>query len=108
MEFLLKRFGPRMASTGRELGKALAKFGPVFPPIWTELSLIIKANGSHSGSVRRHSLFPSMSFYVQDSKAVPSGINFERADYYDGTASRFDDWFLHGWGAGNPWGVPFP
>jgi hypothetical protein len=104
-ETLLSIFGDRMAASGRELGKALARFGPIFPPIWTELSLTVKKDGSHSSRVVCHSLFPSMTYYEGITETA-----FERvaSEYYDGTASRFDDWFLHGWGAGNPWGFPFP
>jgi hypothetical protein len=110
VEFLLKRFGSRWGSTGRALGNLLAKFGPTFPPIWTELAIKVTNGGACSGRVVRHSLFPSMTFYTGAEAAALGITMFERVakDYYDGTAPQFDQWFLHGWGVGNPWHVPFP
>ena len=101
---LLARINRKLGRAGEQLGKMIVRLGPIFPPIWTELSLIIKVDGTRSASVVRHSLFPSMSFYTQ----IATTTSLELLQYYDGTASRFDEWFIRGWGPGNPFGVPFP
>jgi hypothetical protein len=100
---------PRWA--GCKVAEAL--FTP--PPIWTELDLTIAADGCATGRILRHSLFPSVNFYQQDTgKPVTYSLQWQ----HDGSADCFDRWLAEGWGPvrpgpavavkafdGNPWGL---
>jgi hypothetical protein len=89
---------------GREVGRELVEEFLVFPPIWTELSLTIYADGRSEGAMLRHSDFPSNCFYLNPNN---SSNDFNRHSIYD-ARSRKDYWLAHGWGRGNPWNIPNP
>ncbi|WP_437641885.1 hypothetical protein [Sorangium sp. So ce854] len=104
-------------------GRSLAHLISGFPPIWTELELIIQADGTWSGRVLRHSLFPSMTYVEQERHLSPlivpvppderarltmralyrprsafRGEIFVARPPYDGVPN-YDNWNRHGWGA---------
>ncbi len=89
---------------GHEAGREFIEELLVFPPIWTELSLTIYANGRSQGELLRHSHFPSNCYYLQ---ADASNNNFTRDSIYDARSHK-DYWLAHGWGRGNPWNIPQP
>jgi hypothetical protein len=106
-------FGP----LGNIIGGAVTHF----PPIWTELELRIYSDRRREGRVLRHSLFPSMSFYVlrNDPVGAPSAWLHRTpvpggAQFYD-AIPNYDRWRRDGWGAisgtapgptpGNPWAL---
>jgi outer membrane lipoprotein SlyB len=109
------------AVVGLIAGPSIARAVTHFPPIWSELELRIRPDGSTSSRVIRHSLFPSMSFYSRPVRAPltpletgaysstpPSGT------YYNGVPN-YETWLTAGWGTlggsgsgatrGNPWGM---
>ena len=68
-----------------------------FPPIWSDISLRIYADGTVVRNLNRHSLFPCVNFY---------GLaNYEGGLNYYALAKAQTAWENGGWGAGNPWGV---
>jgi hypothetical protein len=95
-------------------GKTLA----ALPPIWSTLELTMFPDGRYSARILKHSLFPSLTFYMPKS-------NDEAADGYLASGTAYDgvpqlaDWVKEGWGnvrplpklkqslaqAGNPWGI---
>lgn len=98
---------------GRRLGRQWAASVLTFPPIWTEIEMTVNADGTWSQQLVRHSLFPSVSFYVINAKS-----EFTRTGAsYDGVPS-LKIWQTRGWGAvmpstggptaGNPWGLTAP
>ena len=89
---------------GQEVGREIIEELVVFPPIWTELSLTIYADGRCEGALLRHSVFPSNCFYLNPDQ---SNNNFTRNSIYDARL-RKDYWLAHGWGRGNPWNIPRP
>ncbi len=65
----------------------------VMPPIWTTLSILLRADGRGETQMLACSQFPRHHFYR----------NGERFDM--GPATDFDSWNRDGWGRGNPWRV---
>jgi hypothetical protein len=106
------------------LGEPVAHQVSGFPPIWTKIQIRIFRDGRAQAQLLQHSLFPSMTTYVQreGASAVP-GANYDRVNhpnsqtYYNATKDvQLPDWQAHGWGslanttalgpcAGNPWGI---
>lgn len=89
---------------GRRIGREVIEEFMVFPPIWSELSLTIHADGSSDQQLDRHSLFPSLCFY----HLHPGNQElYDRTSWYD-ARSRLNTWKQNGWGDGNPWHIPNP
>jgi hypothetical protein len=101
-------------------GREAAELHKVFPPIWTELELTINVDGSFSHKLLRHSLFPSVSYYVQGNnrlKTLPE-VYFQSKSY--NAVPMLDAWYENGWGpvvaggpgvaatSGNPWSMTKP
>lgn len=104
-------------------GEAAAHAITGFPPIWTKIQIRICGNGQVEAQVLQHSLFPSMTFYVQ--KPPTSGVARSFAisspagasTYYNATKDvELPDWKERGWGqissskslgptGGNPWSI---
>jgi len=88
-----------------------------FPPIWSELKISIFNDGRATIELLRHSLFPSLSFYVPDPSTPNTYIRTPvagGATFYDGMPN-LARWKAEGWGPmrggttsgptpGNPWG----
>lgn len=82
-----------------------------FPPIWTEIEMTIRPDGSFDGRVFRYSKFPSMTFYVQQG----SSTTYERVDQPYDARRYLEHWKENGWGRirvdaggaqdGNPWSI---
>ena len=90
-----------------------------FPPIWSTVELKVFANGTCTGRIIRHSIFPSCSFFVSAPNS-PADENFEfltLTGVYNGVP-QYDNWCTTGWGplahltpdiiGGNPWGMQGP
>lgn len=112
--------GVQLENLASHFGEKAAENFSVFPPIWTELELVISTDGSFSSALLRHSLFPSCSYYEQMYAVELLASNSERyaqADNYD-AREEIKEWRSSGWGplktsipgptAGNPWHVPDP
>jgi hypothetical protein len=69
-----------------------------FPPIWTRITLRLRADGQHHCDLVEHSLFPSNSFYC----------DLNQSSGYNALAPEQSTWSARGWGAGNPWGINRP
>jgi len=103
--------------------RELAHLALPFPPIWTELELVIQVDGTWTGRFRRHSLFPSMTYVEQERHLSPLvvpvppderalrtmtvlyqprsafwGEIFVASPPYDGVPN-YDTWHRHGWGS---------
>jgi hypothetical protein len=50
-------------TTAGRIGRETAELASAFPPIWTKLRIVMRANGEFEGGCPEHSLFPSVSFY---------------------------------------------
>ncbi|MDZ5449009.1 hypothetical protein [Labrys sp. ZIDIC5] len=115
--------GVAPAPIGFVAGKILQKVMN-FPPIWTELKLTLRYDGTYEGELVAHSLYPSCSYYERSPLIClnlgpkPEACEaYERKYEYDGLPN-FDRWFEQnkGWGAksgympadGNPWGATAP
>ncbi len=105
---------PEMAASIVPFGEEIAEeMNLVYPPIWTEIKIVVEPNRS-SAEVLGRSLFPSVSFY---SSLNPSfGYDFVTGGYYDGVPN-VDRWKTKGWGPrvtasgtsdGNPWNIKNP
>lgn len=110
-----------LGTVGYFSGREVAEFASAFPPIWTELELAIKADGSVRCALVSHSLFPSHTIYRPDPAraTATAGSSLRQQDAtYDGDATRLKKWKAQGWGltpakrsgptAGNPWGMEDP
>ncbi len=99
---------------GGYVGGKVAHAVKSFPPIWTELELCIYKDGTITGAVLKHSLFPSHSFYIQDfdfNSAMNPDV-YSVFSRYDGMPN-YQKWYDYGWGPlkgggagpreGNPW-----
>ena len=113
---------------------AASKLGPIpagpiaqylfpFPPIWSDLKLIIRYDGTYTGELSAYSLFPSLTYY--ENSSIPCFVKggslpcqaFEKKFGYDGMPN-YKRWMTEGkgWGMqrgsspgeGNPWGVTKP
>ncbi len=112
------------AITGAILGDTIAHQITGFPPIWTKIQIRIFRDGRAQGQILQHSLFPSMTIFVQQERASATpGASYDRAShpngqtYYNATKEvELPDWKARGWGplanssvpgpcAGNPWGT---
>jgi hypothetical protein len=109
---------------GGPLGAAIAQKIFDLPPIWTDLKLTIRYDGTYSGDLVAYSLFPSLTFY-ENSMATCIGLGsksacqaFEKKFGYDGMPN-YARWYKQGkgWGPlnggstpseGNPWGAMEP
>lgn len=111
---------------GGKVGRAIAEKVKAFPPIWSELELTIKIDGTFTHKLLRHSLFPSVSYYAQ--AVAPTGYvvpgSYSRQGTSYNAVPMLDAWYENGWGlAGggpitgrpgsaptpcNPWGMPKP
>ena len=108
------------------IGAAIAQKLLAFPPIWTDLKLTIRYDGTYSSDLIAYSLFPSLTLYENSltsciSLALRPGSAcqaFEKKFGYDGMAN-YDRWMNDGkgWGPqqrepnpceGNPWGATEP
>jgi hypothetical protein len=124
--------GARTQSAELAAGK-LGMLGPVggaiaqkifdFPPIWTDLKLTIRYDGTYAGDLFAYSLFPSLTYYENSNIPCFTTGNssaacqaFEKKFGYDGMPN-YKRWFGGGgWGKqkgyspgeGNPWGVTEP
>ena len=92
-----------------------------FPPIWSDLRLTIRYDGTYTGELFAHSLFPSLTYY--ENSKVPCLVTdgsrpcraYDKKSGYDGMPN-LDRWMNEGkgWGKqngyapaeGNPWGGP--
>ncbi|MFI5022021.1 MAG: hypothetical protein ACHQRJ_10270 [Alphaproteobacteria bacterium] len=83
---------------GYAAGTGVANAAFNFPPIWTEVNLRLRGDGQRHCKLKRHSLFPSDSFYC----------NLNQLSEYDALASEQSAWQASGWDAGNPWGISRP
>lgn len=123
--------GARTQSAEVEASKLLGPFGGAiaqklfpFPPIWSDLKLTIRYDGTYSGDLIAYSLFPSLTFY--ENSRIPCFVTggsaspcqaFEKKFGYDGMPN-YKRWFTEGkgWGTqrgfspceGNPWGASKP
>jgi hypothetical protein len=110
------------ANAAADAGWAAAEQIRVFPPIHTQLEITLYNDGSFSGQLLRHSLFPSLSFYTQFYSLEALRVNvarFQKVSGYDARSS-LDEWRKRGWGpilpsaassgpvAGNPWRIVDP
>jgi hypothetical protein len=104
------------------IGNIFASAVKSFPPIWTEIQIQLFGDGHSVASVRRWSLFPSMTFYTRSiapDSTLESGAYSRTATRpgeanYDGMPN-YDKWYANGWGdlgagvsgpiTGNPWGM---
>jgi hypothetical protein len=109
-----ERIGGMFGPAGNIFGSAVSAFAP----IWTKLEIRIFNDGRYEGRILQHSIFPSVSFYLQilEASGAPTGryrrTAFSGADTYDGVPN-LDRWEVEGWGslrggssgptAGNPW-----
>lgn len=104
------------AETAASIARSLDLYA--FPPIWTEIEIIVDKFGAASSHLRRHSFFPSVSFY----KRIDEGSSvYAQESAYDGDRIAHDLWMAYGWGPlstpptrsptpsrGNPWGIVRP
>jgi hypothetical protein len=107
----------------REVGRSFAAINFGLPPIWSEIELNVFKTGQTTARILRHSLFPSLEWYTQDTfdhiGRVPNpSVYFNRYDY--DARPNLARWIDEGWGAltasqvarnpspGNPWNVPKP
>jgi len=106
---------------GGLVGEKVAHSAASFPPIWSEISFTIFADGQFKAQLVRHSYFPSLTFYGVrlDGFGNPSN-DYDRIDatpaaaYYD-AVPKLDHWKQNGWGQlgkgtggptdGNPWNL---
>lgn len=84
---------------GGYLGEKAAATAISFPPIWTEITLRVFADGHVERSIGRHSHFPSVTFYGVDNYVSDGNIAYLALEAAQNT------WQASGWGGGNPWGV---
>ena len=93
------------------------------PPIWSDLKLTIRYDGTYTGELIAHSLFPSLTYY--ENSKIPclmmggsgSCQAYDKKSGYDGMPN-YKRWMKEGkgWGTqkgytpgeGNPWGVTAP
>jgi hypothetical protein len=109
-------------NSAAKVGKAAAEQIRVFPPIWTQVELTIYNDGGFDGRLLRHSLFPSLTFYIQFYSVEALTVNvtkYTKIAGYDARA-KIDEWREKGWGpilppaaksgpiAGNPWVIADP
>jgi hypothetical protein len=112
--------GARTQSAEVEASKLLGPFGGAiaqklfpFPPIWSDLKLTIRYDGTYSGDLIAYSLFPSLTFY--ENSRIPCFVTGDEKKFgYDGMPN-YKRWFTEGkgWGTqrgfspceGNPWGL---
>ena len=95
-------------------GKEVAELVTAFPPIWSELELTIKADGTTEEDVISKSLFPSCTFYRQNRDV---SLNSYRVVGNYNAVPALDRWKDHGWSdspasdkrsgatSGNPWNM---
>lgn len=107
----------------RAIGRTFAAINVGLPPIWTELELKVFKEGKAVASILRHSLFPSLEWYTQDTYGhlgyVPDPDRYFNHYNYDARAN-LARWIDEGWGplvasqnprtpcSGNPWNMPKP
>lgn len=83
---------------GGKIGTATANRLTNFPPIWTGIRLILKANGERKCELLGTSIFPSVTFYC----------DFLRVSGKSAHGTEQGMWERFGWGGGNPWGESRP
>jgi hypothetical protein len=111
---------------GSPLDIQLVHSGFGLPPIWSELELTLSSHDLPRSRILRHSLFPSLEWFVQDSFGghlghIPNPDAFFNRYHYDGFArAGLARWIEEGWGpmtaaqsqmtpsAGNPFNIPKP
>ncbi len=93
------------------VGREIVEQFYVLPPIWTELTLSVRADGAWSGAMTGHSLFPSVSLFTLG----PGETALRRAGAHFDAVPKLKEWDDHGWGpydratgGGNPWNIPRP
>ena len=125
---------------GAVLGAGIGAFGGIgtgdvvlhqikgLPPIWSKLQIKMYRNGKVQAMLLQHSLFPSLTTYVQtnipaDKASYDPGTDYHRVNhpngqsYYNATRdTQLPDWQANGWGLaknystlgafpGNPWAI---
>lgn len=115
-EKIARAVGSSLHPLGGGAGELFAKLHLALPPIWSDLELVINANGQYRFRVVRHSLFPSMTTYIADQRIK---TDYRACGNYDGVL-KYRFWRDAGWGMtaarplvgkgnpGNPWGVIMP
>ncbi len=96
---------------GGGTGKEIAEYASAFPPIWTELELTIRVDGTTNERLIASSLFPSCTFYRES----PAGKQSYAAVSNYEAVSALERWKANGWGdaasqragptGGNPWNM---
>lgn len=102
--------GVQAEQVGSNAGARAAELIRPFPPIWTELELVSRFDGSFQAALIRRSLFPSLSYYTQIYSFEPLTTNstdYRQIQTYD-ARHAMDRWRADGWGSGNPWHMPDP
>jgi hypothetical protein len=104
------------------VGGLIAQVVYPYPPIWSDLRLTIRYDGTYTGALVAYSLFPSLSYYENSNLPclVPASgpcQGYDKKSVYDGMPN-YKRWMNEGkgWGEqngyapaeGNPWGVTAP
>ena len=110
-----------LGTVGYFAGREVAELASAFPPIWTEVEIVVGADRSVRCAVISHSLFPSLTFYSADpalGTATPAARLLRQSYGHDGNDAQLKTWKAKGWGAtaarrgeatpGNPWGMTDP
>jgi hypothetical protein len=115
--------GPVGAAVGGLIGGAVGFFAgrttahqlTGFPPIWSILEIKLTNTGQAEDKVVQHSIFPSLTYYVQADPTAVIGRNYAMSYSYDARKEKeLPSWKEKGWGpiqgssltsGGNPWGI---
>jgi hypothetical protein len=112
-----------MEALARQVGRSFAAINFGLPPIWSEIELSVFSTGATSARILRHSLFPSLEWYTQDTFGhlghVPNLDAYFNRYNFD-ARPNLARWIDDGWGnlttaqaartpsPGNPWNIPKP
>lgn len=101
------------AAAGWFIGEEVGELAKSFPPIWTEVELVINVDGTTSEKLISESLFPSCTFYRQSDNDPDQ---YTIVGYYNAVPA-LSRWEKHGWSdaprvgqrdgstSGNPWNM---
>jgi len=97
---------------GGYIGERVAHSIKGFPPIWTELEITLRSDGSKQGRLVHYSYFPSINYYEADDEGTTPGAPFTRKPlgpiaYYN-AVPNLDHWNKNGWGTASLTGSPGP